>query len=91
MKLLEKILILLDDILLQEAARSISRIKLDPPDLIVYFNHNLVVLNRFLVCRDIELEADFDEKNAWSLLESYKALLKKSTWKHLYLYTKRKH
>jgi len=76
MKLLEKILILLDDILLQEAARSISRIKLDPPDLIVYFNHNLVVLNRFLVCRDIELEADFDEKNAWSLLESYKALLK---------------
>jgi len=28
------------------------------------------------VCRDIELEADFDEKNAWSLLESYKALLK---------------
>lgn len=69
------------------ALSRVRNLEIDPPDLLVYYP-GLVVLSRFLVCRDVEY--DLDEmlgERAKVAMESYAALMRSLPSKvYVYLY-----
>ncbi|MEM1638596.1 MAG: DUF87 domain-containing protein [Desulfurococcaceae archaeon] len=87
MRFLDKFLSAVNTASLSVFAGRISRVEIEPPDLIIYISDNKIVLNRFLIFKDADYNAsDLSENSLRTLMESYVALLNSlPSGVHLYL------
>jgi len=76
MRVLNKILSALSSVTLNSFTLNISKMEVDPPDLIIHISDNKVVLNRFLICRDVDYSvSEISENSLKNLMDSYVGLL----------------